>query len=90
MEDLAGDCSVLAKVFAAFGNRLLEQNVRTYLQAKTGVNKGILRTIAEEPGMFFAYNNGVTATASSVQTRRLPSGALAISHIKDFQVVNGG
>lgn len=82
--------SVLAKVFAAFGNRLLEQNVRTYLQAKTGVNKGILRTIAEEPGMFFAYNNGVTATASSVQTRRLSTGALAISHIQDFQIVNGG
>jgi len=82
--------SVLAEVFAAFGNRLLEQNVRTYLQAKTGVNKGILRTIAEEPGMFFAYNNGVTATASSVQTRRFANGALAISHIKDFQIVNGG
>lgn len=82
--------SVLAGVFAAFGNRLLEQNVRTYLQAKTGVNKGILRTIAEEPGMFFAYNNGVTATASSVQTRRIANGALAISRIKDFQIVNGG
>lgn len=82
--------SVLAGVFAAFGNRLLEQNVRTYLQAKTGVNKGILRTIAEEPGMFFAYNNGVTATASSVQTRRVANGALAISRIKDFQIVNGG
>lgn len=82
--------SVLAAVFAAFGNRLLEQNVRTYLQAKTGVNKGILRTIAEEPSMFFAYNNGVTATASSVLTRRLSNGALAISHIKDFQIVNGG
>ncbi|MDI1302582.1 MAG: AIPR family protein [bacterium] len=82
--------AVLAKVFAEFGGRLLEQNVRTYLQARTGVNKGILRTIAEEPGMFFAYNNGVTATASSVQTRRLANGALAISHIKDFQIVNGG
>lgn len=82
--------SVLAEVFAAFGNRLLEQNVRTYLQAKTGVNQGILRTIAEEPEMFFAYNNGVTATASSVQTRRFANGALAISHIKDFQIVNGG
>lgn len=82
--------SVLAAVFAAFGNRLLEQNVRTYLQAKTGVNKGILRTIAEEPSMFFAYNNGVTATASSVLTRRLSNGVLAISHIKDFQIVNGG
>lgn len=82
--------SVLAEVFAVFSNRLLEQNVRTYLQAKTGVNKGILRTIAEEPEMFFAYNNGITATASSVETRRFASGALAISHIKDFQIVNGG
>ncbi|AYZ31345.1 AIPR family protein [Serratia sp. FDAARGOS_506] len=82
--------SVLAAVFAAFGNRLLEQNVRTYLQAKTGVNKGILRTIAEDPSMFFAYNNGVTATASSVLTRRLSNGALAIYHIKNFQIVNGG
>jgi hypothetical protein len=82
--------SVLAEIFAVFGNRLLEQNVRTYLQAKTGVNKGILRTIAEEPGMFFAYNNGVTATASSVQTRRFANGVMAISKIKDFQIVNGG
>lgn len=82
--------AVLAKVFAAYGNRLLEQNVRTYLQARTGVNKGILKTIAEEPGMFFAYNNGLTATASSVGTHRLENGALAISQIKDFQIVNGG
>jgi len=82
--------SVLAEIFAAFGNRLLEQNVRTYLQARTNVNKGILKTISDEPAMFFAYNNGVTATASSVNTRQLTNGALAISHIKDFQIVNGG
>ncbi|ELC7284357.1 AIPR family protein [Pseudomonas aeruginosa] len=82
--------SALAKVFAAFGNRLLEQNVRSYLQARTSVNKGILRTIAEEPGMFFAYNNGITATASSVDIRRLEEGGPAISHIRDFQIVNGG
>lgn len=82
--------SVLANVFANFGNRLLEQNVRTFLQAKTKVNKGILNTIAKEPGMFFAYNNGLTATASQVYTCRLPAGSLAISNIKDFQIVNGG
>lgn len=82
--------SVLANVFSKFGNRLLEQNVRTFLQAKTKVNKGILKTIAEEPGMFFAYNNGLTATASKVYTHRLPSGSLAISNIRDFQIVNGG
>lgn len=82
--------SVLANVFANFGNRLLEQNVRTFLQAKTKVNKGILKTIAEEPGMFFAYNNGLTATASKVISQRLPNGSLVISSIRDFQIVNGG
>ena len=80
----------LARIFAAFGNRLLEQNVRTFLQARTNVNKGILRTIADEPGMFFAYNNGITATASAVETVALPSGGLAIRQVKDFQIVNGG
>lgn len=82
--------SVLAKVFASYGNRLLEQNVRTYLQAKTSVNKGILKTIAENPSMFFAYNNGLTGTASAVSTERGANGALTISRIKDFQIVNGG
>jgi len=81
---------VLAKVFAAYGNRLLEQNVRTYLQAKTSVNKGILKTIADNPSMFFAYNNGLTGTASSVVTERLPDGTLGIVSIRDFQIVNGG
>ena len=81
---------VLADIFAAYGNRLLEQNVRTYLQAKTSVNKGILRTISEDPSMFFAYNNGLTATASSVNTVRNPDGTTAITYIKDFQIVNGG
>lgn len=80
----------LAAIFAAFGNRLLEQNVRTFLQARTNVNKGILRTIEQEPGMFFAYNNGITATASAVETTALSSDGLAITRVKDFQIVNGG
>ena len=81
---------VLADIFAAYGNRLLEQNVRTYLQAKTSVNKGILKTISDEPSMFFAYNNGLTATASLVKTATRTDGSLAITFIKDFQIVNGG
>ena len=81
---------VLADIFAAYGNRLLEQNVRTYLQAKTSVNRGILKTISDEPAMFFAYNNGLTATASMVRTTTLGDGSLAITYIKDFQIVNGG
>jgi len=81
---------VLADVYAAYGSRLLEQNVRTYLQARTGVNKGILKTIADEPDMFFAYNNGLTATASAVETADLGAGLIGISRIHDFQIVNGG
>ena len=82
--------AVLAEVFAAYGNRLLEQNVRTYLQARTNVNKGILKTIADEPEMFLAYNNGITATASEVVIEGQASGRPSISLMKNFQVVNGG
>lgn len=82
--------AMLAEVFAAYGNRLLEQNVRTYLQARTNVNKGILKTISEEPGMFFAYNNGITATASEVEMGTLDNGKQVIFSIKNFQIVNGG
>lgn len=81
---------LLANVYGLYGARLLEQNVRTYLQAKTNVNKGILRTIREEPEMFFAYNNGLTATASGVELKQLSDGQLAISSIRDLQIVNGG
>ena len=81
---------VLANIFAAFGNRLLEQNVRTYLQTSTNVNKGILATIKNEPSMFFAYNNGITATASAVETTFSSTGSQSITYIKDFQIVNGG
>ena len=82
--------SILAEIYSKYGNRLLEQNVRTYLQARTNVNKGILKTISDEPEMFFAYNNGVTATASTVSARDLGNGAMEIMSIGDFQIVNGG
>ncbi|HAS22703.1 MAG TPA: hypothetical protein DCR51_06085, partial [Idiomarina loihiensis] len=82
--------SVLAEIFATYKNRLLEKNVRTYLQAVTKVNKGILQTISSEPHMFFAYNNGITATASDIELANGDSGELLIRKITDFQIVNGG
>ena len=39
--------------------------------------------------MFFAYNNGITATAQEVEVRRSENG-LEIVNIKDLQIVNGG
>jgi hypothetical protein len=85
---LPGD--LLAGIYELYGPRLLEQNVRTFLQARTKVNKGILGTLREAPEMFFAYNNGLTATASAVATERLADGTLGIAVIEDLQIVNGG
>ncbi|MCL6741576.1 AIPR family protein [Sphingomonas sp. RB56-2] len=81
---------LLADIYGLYGARLLEQNVRTFLQAKTKVNKGILATLKETPEMFFAYNNGLTATASGVRTASMPDGSMAIAAIDNLQIVNGG
>jgi hypothetical protein len=80
---------VLSALYEKFGARLLEQNVRTFLQARGKVNQGIRTTILTEPGMFFAYNNGITATAQSIEVEATPSG-LKITRIQDLQIVNGG
>ncbi|WP_336195110.1 AIPR family protein [Hafnia paralvei] len=79
----------LATLYEKFGARLLEQNVRTFLQARGNVNKGIRAAILNEPEMFFAYNNGVTATAQLVETEMADSG-LMITKVVDLQIVNGG
>jgi hypothetical protein len=80
---------ILSTIYEKFGARLLEQNVRTFLQARAKVNQGIRTTIMTEPGMFFAYNNGITATAEGVETKRTGDG-LQITRITDLQIVNGG
>jgi hypothetical protein len=80
---------ILSALYEKFGARLLEQNVRTFLQARGKVNQGIRTTILTEPTMFFAYNNGVTATAQNVEVEETPAG-LKITRILDLQIVNGG
>jgi hypothetical protein len=82
--------SVLNAVYARYGPRLLELNVRSFLQARGNVNKGIKNTILTEPERFLAYNNGISATASEVVVDRTPAGGLGIARIKDLQIVNGG
>ena len=57
---------ILAKIYKRYQQTLLEKNVRTFLQFKGKVNKGIRRTIQKEPEMFFSYNNGISTTASEI------------------------
>ena len=79
----------LATIYERWGPRLLEQNVRVFLQARGNVNRGIRSTIEHDPNMFFAYNNGITATAESVETVPGPEG-LVLTSMRNFQIVNGG
>lgn len=79
----------LAAIYDHWGARLLEQNVRVFLQARGSINKGIRNTIEADPAMFFAYNNGLTATAEAVTTQRTESG-LFLTNLKNLQIVNGG
>ena len=80
---------VLAAIYDRWGTRLLEQNVRVFLQHRGKVNKGIKATIENEPDMFFAYNNGITATAEEVDIDD-DGGRLLLRRLKNFQIVNGG
>lgn len=80
---------VLADIYDRWGARLLEQNVRVFLQARGNVNKGIRVTLETEPSMFFAYNNGITATAEDIEVDNR-GGRLLLRRLKNFQIVNGG
>ncbi|RZJ81532.1 MAG: abortive phage infection protein [Flavobacterium sp.] len=81
---ISGD--MLVDIYEDNGQKLFEQNVRTFLQFKGNVNKGLKITLEHKPEMFFAYNNGITATASEVEIGT--DGHL--KKIKNFQIVNGG
>ena len=49
----------LADIYEQYGARLLEQNVRSFLQFTGKINKGIRNTILKEQHMFMAFNNGI-------------------------------
>jgi len=76
---------MLADIYDRYGERLLEQNVRTFLQFRGGVNKGIRNTLKNQPEMFFAYNNGLTVTAENIEEKNN-----RIYSTTNLQIVNGG
>lgn len=82
--------SVLYKLYDEYGSRLLELNVRSFLQARGKVNRGIRDTLRKEPDRFMAYNNGISLTVDDMTTVVLPDGRPAIKSVRGLQIVNGG
>lgn len=76
----------LASIYERFQSRILQKNLRNYLQASGKVNKGIQKSLREKPEKFLAFNNGITVTASSAVINE--NGQIEI--LNDFQIVNGG
>lgn len=80
---------ILADVYDEYGSSLLEGNVRSFLSTKVAVNKKIRSTIMSCPERFFAYNNGISATAKDLKFEVDEKGKYLV-YAKDFQIVNGG
>jgi hypothetical protein len=80
----------LSNIYKKFGPRLLERNVRSFLQLRGGVNKGIRATILNERENFFSYNNGISSTAKSVTLEDVLGKGQCITSFTDFQIINGG
>lgn len=81
---------LLFNIYDLYGQKLLEENVRTFLQFKGKVNQGLRTTIREKPEMFFAYNNGLTTTANSIEIEKTTDSIPLIKSISGLQIVNGG
>jgi hypothetical protein len=79
----------LAEIYQQYGSRLLEGNVRSYLGTRGRINKLIRKTVTTEPAMFFAYNNGISATATRAIVEQQADG-LRLTEVTDLQIVNGG
>lgn len=78
---------VLYDLYDKYGSRLLELNVRSYLQAKGKINTEILNTLVTAPHKFLTYNNGITVVAEELEYSDDYS---YIKSIKGLQIVNGG
>lgn len=83
---LSGD--LVFDLFEQYGPKLYEYNVRSFLQARGKVNKGIRDTLISEPDKFLAYNNGIVATASEINIETEYSHPI-IKSIRGLQIVNG-
>ena len=81
---------LLFNMYDKHGLRLLQKNVRAFLQARSNVNKGIRDTILHNPQKFLAYNNGLTVIATNVDIEDVGNNCFILKSAEDFQIVNGG
>lgn len=76
----------LIRLYKAYENKLFAGNVRLFLgNRKGGINEQIITTAQENPGRFWALNNGITIVADNV----VPDKKINELTLKRFSIVNG-
>lgn len=79
----------LAQIYEQYGQRVLNGNVRAFLQSNNRVNKGMISTAKKDAASFFAYNNGICVVVREMTT--VKQGTVErLARVRDFQIVNGG
>jgi AIPR protein len=70
---------------------LYEKNIRYFLgSSKSEVNRGIQKTLSNEPESFFYLNNGVTALCNKVEEKgRKASTNLRRLNVRGLSIING-
>lgn len=85
---------LLAKAYEQWGPKLVERNVRSFLQARGGTNKGIRDTLKDpnQRQMFVAYNNGISTVARTGEIERISENVNLhrVKGLTGWQIVNGG
>ena len=79
----------LQQKYNTYKDDILSGNPRTYLgsgKKKNKINLGIIATINQQPGNFWAYNNGVTALVNDYRIEEGPKERL---HISGMTIING-
>lgn len=83
---------LLAMSYESWGQRLIERNVRSFLQARGNVNRGIRDTLRKNKEMFVSYNNGISTVAEDATFEVVSEGSnlFKVKNIRGWQIVNGG
>jgi len=79
----------LQRLYKQHNDELFAGNIRLFLGArKGGINEQIIKTAKEEPGAFWALNNGITIVADTVEPILSEKGSSSFK-LKRFSIVNG-
>ena len=70
-------------------NGCLKATCEPFWDFRAATNRGMRKSLITEPENFFAYNNGITVTATAVETKE-NDGQLEITSLDNMQIVNGG